>query len=95
MYFVSESYFSLCCFDVCGSFYQAPSDPDTLANIITVSYHLQRPQDVINRYLKYVRFLVDLTSYFIFVLFIFSFDHYSYLCESLIGFWNCNVNTAS
>lgn len=31
---------------------QAPSDPDTLANIITVSYHLQRPQDVINRYLK-------------------------------------------
>lgn len=31
---------------------QSPSDPDTLANIITVSYHLQRSNDVINRYLK-------------------------------------------
>ena len=37
---------------VCVCVLQAPSDPDTLANIITVSYHLQRPQDVINRYLK-------------------------------------------
>jgi coatomer subunit epsilon len=33
---------------------KSPSDPDTLANIITVSYHLQRPQDVINRYIRCV-----------------------------------------
>lgn len=32
---------------------KAPSDPDSLANLIVVSYHLQRPENVINRYLRY------------------------------------------
>lgn len=32
--------------------HQSPSDPDSLANIISVSYHLNRPQDVINRYMR-------------------------------------------
>jgi hypothetical protein len=31
---------------------QASSDPDTLANLVVASYHLQRPQDVINRFLR-------------------------------------------
>ncbi|KAJ1430982.1 vesicle coat complex COPI, epsilon subunit [Ochromonadaceae sp. CCMP2298] len=34
---------------------KSPSDPDTLANIITVSFHLQRSQDVINRYLSQLK----------------------------------------
>lgn len=34
---------------------KSPSDPDTLANIITVSYHLQRSNDVINRYLNQLK----------------------------------------
>eukprot|EP00981_Chlorochromonas_danica_P007863 scaffold1885_cov161-Ochromonas_danica.AAC.6 len=34
---------------------KAPADPDSLANLITVSYHLQRPQEVINRYLSQLR----------------------------------------
>jgi len=34
---------------------KAPSDPDTLANLITVSHHLQRPQNVINRYLSQLK----------------------------------------
>jgi coatomer protein complex subunit epsilon len=34
---------------------KSPSDPDTLANIITVSLHLQRSPDVINRYLSQLK----------------------------------------
>jgi len=34
---------------------KAPSDPDTLANLISVSYHLQRPQNVVNRYLSQLK----------------------------------------
>lgn len=34
---------------------KAPSDPDTLANLISVSYHLQRPQNVVNRYLSLLK----------------------------------------
>jgi len=34
---------------------KSPSDPDSLANLITVSYHLQRPQNVINRYVSQLK----------------------------------------
>jgi len=34
---------------------KAPSDPDTLANLIAVSYHLQRSPNVINRYMSQLK----------------------------------------
>ena len=32
---------------------QAPSDPDSLANLIVVSQHLQRAPEIVNRYIRY------------------------------------------
>lgn len=34
---------------------KTPSDPDSLANLISVAYHLQRSSDVINRYLSQLK----------------------------------------
>jgi hypothetical protein len=34
---------------------KAPSDADSLANLVSVASHLQRPQEVINRYLNQLR----------------------------------------
>lgn len=34
---------------------KTPSDPDSLANLISVAYHLQRSPDVINRYLSQLK----------------------------------------
>lgn len=33
---------------------KAPGDADTLANLIVVGYHLNRPADVISRNMRYV-----------------------------------------
>jgi len=34
---------------------KTPNDADTLANLITVSYHMQQPGDVINRYMSQLK----------------------------------------
>eukprot|EP01034_Spumella_vulgaris_P023987 gene23987-30274_t len=34
---------------------KAPADPDSLANLIVVSYHLQRAENVVNRYMSQLK----------------------------------------